>query len=76
MHAACGIDRHAFPLLFAHRPDGPRAFLFEISQYEITMYYASIARQFKVDSAGSGKYRPKPGQRAKPERSQTMRREA
>jgi hypothetical protein len=40
------------------------------------MYYASIARQFKVDSAGLAKVSARHGQRAKLERSQTMRREA
>jgi hypothetical protein len=44
------------------------------------MYYASIARQFKVDSAESGKVsglgRAKAACVPKLERSQTMRREA
>jgi hypothetical protein len=30
-------------------------FFVKISYYEIILYYAPIARQFKVDSAGSGK---------------------
>jgi hypothetical protein len=39
----------------AHRQAGPWTFLVKISYCEIMIYYAPISRQFKVDSAGSGK---------------------
>jgi hypothetical protein len=44
--------------LSSYLPTGKPArglLLVKISYYEIMLYYASIARQCKVDSAGSGK---------------------
>ena len=83
------VRRECMPLaesiakLSSYLPTGMSAyglFFVKISYYEIMLYYAPIAGQFKVDSAGSGKGSAlKQGQRhprGKLERYQTMRREA